>query len=738
MIEIWGYRLAERPNDKSIKASFRSGKHQCVIHDASYWACMELKGHSDVIRTLMATVTDPTMTPIGSSRFISGHRQGSIMLYDYLQYPRTPISPCNFLWRQSNTASSSSTSSSLWIWIHPAAQTQLSGVLDRAIAALGLKEEITKSVLESDLVKFELTGPRSHAVLQEVLNVCGEESQGTKGTPVNVEAQQLWNRLSHLRTPASLPPGVVLGLTIHDPRLSFPPKMPPRSADIPTGSSTTIQSVTTDWPRDNVAWSPIWDTAIRVATVDCKPAEKDLNRRRSQALVPGTPLTPDPTTDVRIPILLLQRNTLHQHHTFAPTASSPSSASLPKESREFVCGWDIIAPKGWAPALWNSFIFAGARAIGLRERHSLHFESGLPCFPYDYPGTAAYAAWSVRRKREEEDEWRRKPKGKRVNFNKLGVPSPFEAGFWGLVGAEGEGGKWEKERAQNAEKEQVKDNELGSDEEVEREGGENDEDLMNVDKEDVDIVNKDADGGVSGDATSSADQEVEKKNNDKKGKGKSKAAKPMKPTADPPATELQAHPAARMQIIYGAKPVDLFFKLLYGSASNESSSRSSSSSTTTTPAVSDDFKSFSAVFAANFSELLSRTPTVPPPPSIPSLTTNASSCSGALSIPPHWNSTTLDYTSLPNVRLLSEPSPVKATIPDPLFGGLDTAFVRCRLTLLRRGVPGNNAIVYAADAEAYEFWLDAIKKRKDDGSDEEDKNMLVRLESFLCICFVGA
>lgn len=104
-----------------------------------------------------------------------------------------------------------------------------------------------------------------------------------------------------------------------------------------------------------------------------------------------------------------------------------------KESREFVAGWDLIAPKGWAMDIWKSLVFAGARVGGLREEHTFHFESGMPCFPYDYPETAAYHSLAMNVRMEEEAVWERTPVGKRPNYRKLGVDSPFEAPFRKLV-----------------------------------------------------------------------------------------------------------------------------------------------------------------------------------------------------------------------------------------------------------------------------------------------------------------
>ncbi|KAJ3028315.1 hypothetical protein HDV00_010474 [Rhizophlyctis rosea] len=136
-----------------------------------------------------------------------------------------------------------------------------------------------------------------------------------------------------------------------------------------------------------LASSNIWDDEIRDNISKQKASERDLNHGRSLALVPGTGLQPK-ETDIRVPILLLQRNCM---------AVDPSKLTR-KEMLEFVSGWDIIIPKGWGMAFWKCFIFAGARV-----------------------------AESERAKKQAKYD--RTPKAKRPSFEKLQVASPFAPAF---------------------------------------------------------------------------------------------------------------------------------------------------------------------------------------------------------------------------------------------------------------------------------------------------------------------
>ena len=63
--------------------------------------------------------------------------------------------------------------------------------------------EVTLKDLRNEILRLELTGPRSNALLQAILDPIEDES---------LAGNQLWRDLGHLRTPASLSPGSVIGL----------------------------------------------------------------------------------------------------------------------------------------------------------------------------------------------------------------------------------------------------------------------------------------------------------------------------------------------------------------------------------------------------------------------------------------------------------------------------------------------------------------------------------------------
>ncbi|KAI9209255.1 ribonucleases P/MRP protein subunit POP1-domain-containing protein [Polychytrium aggregatum] len=426
MVNLWGYKLAHHPNDKSFRSAYRAGKYQCIAHDASYFQPIEVIGLQEHIVSVFKHIADPTAPSIASARYVDGTNQGATTIYGSDRFPLGAIAPVTFFWRQEPdepTLDPQAHKRALWVWVHPAAYSDVHAELTKAAKQSKLASDVEIKALKSELVRFELTGPRSHAILSEVLKVCEESYDKHGGVHTNPAARKTWAALKNLRTPSSLAPGVILSLTIHDPRLSFPPRMSPRAKSITPEEQLAINALLVSWPS-GAAVSDIWCPKKRDC-LDARPRDGVLDARRAKALIPGTKLIPQPN-DCRIPILLVQRDCF----------SRDAVAASDSESREFTAGWDLIAPKGWGMDLWRQLIYAGARIGGLRERRAQHFESGVPCFPYDYPETLAYRHYAATRRSELQAAHKRRPKSKRPNYDKLGSDSPFEAPFWKLGSAQ--------------------------------------------------------------------------------------------------------------------------------------------------------------------------------------------------------------------------------------------------------------------------------------------------------------
>ncbi|KAI9353249.1 ribonucleases P/MRP protein subunit POP1-domain-containing protein [Zopfochytrium polystomum] len=387
MTQLWGFMLPAFPNDKGTRATFRFSNHQCVIHDVSYYRCIELKGTLEEIARVMKIVCDPLLPPV--EKFSDGTRQGQTFIHRPNRFPDGAVCPAKF---QFTPFGAVSQDSQLWLWIHPSAERNCIDSLIEALVICGMTTEKLRNVSEK-LSRFELVGPRSHAILFHSLKVSSSQDSA---------ASQVWQRLEHLRTPASLPPGVVISLEVYDPRLTCP----------------LARQLCLGGPQ-NLSASRIFSASAGHNFAEQKASEDELNKRRSKALIPGTKL---PLEGPTIPIMLVQRKSLG------------TDFSTQLASQELVCGWDLIVPSQWSVEFWKTLVFAGARAIGLDDRRRLHLESGIPSFPYDYPETQAFVDWSVKVASDERETWEKRPKANRVNYETIGIKSPFQSQFASVVG----------------------------------------------------------------------------------------------------------------------------------------------------------------------------------------------------------------------------------------------------------------------------------------------------------------
>ncbi|KAG0204946.1 hypothetical protein BGX33_008187 [Mortierella sp. NVP41] len=417
MVEIWGYKLAEHSNEHGIKSAYKSSHHQCILQDSSYNGCLEITGTKKDISEVFTHMLDPTMPTIASARYITGKRQYTTYLYENDSFPKNLIAPATILWKQEPhmendmDVDEQSRQGQLWVWIHPSAFETTKEKIQETISKTNKTDLVRVKDLENSLVMFDFTGPRSTALLKAVLQL----SQADAASPYQ-EAHKTWETICNMRTSSSLPPGIVLGLLVEDPRLTFPHKAEARPASIPAQQSRKAQEIITQWP-ETVARSGIWDAEGREQLLSTMTPESKLNERRAQNLVPGTKLMPT-ESDSKVPMLLIQREGKPQ------IQRAPGGGSS-----EFECGWTLVLPKGWAMPFWKSMVFAGARPGGLRERRSFHFETHQSCFPYDFPNTAAYVVYAGETKKAGEEKYGRIPVAKRVNYAKLGVEDPFGAAW---------------------------------------------------------------------------------------------------------------------------------------------------------------------------------------------------------------------------------------------------------------------------------------------------------------------
>ena len=203
---------------------------------------------------------------------------------------------------------------------------------------------------------------------------------------------------------------------------SFPPKI--AKVRIAKEELPTIYKPWECFPTTYLARSDIWDQSIRDTLKVPRFKKKELDARKAQNTLPGTPLKPT-APDNRIPVLLVQRSV-------KPTSAARSSSSLPTQSFQRATnsdpnlhGWTLIVPKGWGMPFLMSLIYTGTRVGGQRERAHQAFEAGAAYFPRDFPTCTAYDEFAAARAAMDEERWKKKPPAKRVSWDKLSTLSPW-------------------------------------------------------------------------------------------------------------------------------------------------------------------------------------------------------------------------------------------------------------------------------------------------------------------------
>lgn len=285
---------------------------------------------------------------------------------------------------------------------------------------------IVVSDLTMEMNRFRLVGPLSHCILTSALRAApvhrGEEDaeetphgwwtdtcRSPHGLSLHQRQEAVFQLLGGISSPAEIPAGTILGLTVRDPRVNLPPQRcralpdPERYHDNEQVKQLLLEGVPVE-----CAHSFIWNQDICQSVTENKIVDQDLNHMRSELLVPGSQLVLG-ARESKIPILLIQQ-----------------PGKVTGEDRlGWGSGWDILLPKGWGMAFWIPFIYRGARVGGLKEAavHSQYKRS--PNVPGDFPDCRAGVLFAEDQAKDLLEKYQRRPPAKRPNYVKLGTLAPF-------------------------------------------------------------------------------------------------------------------------------------------------------------------------------------------------------------------------------------------------------------------------------------------------------------------------
>lgn len=390
MVEKWGYKLAQSSCDKTFRSSYRAIANHCLVQDLSYIGCIEISGPFVALRTGFDRMMGKQLgLSICAKVYTNGTRHGTVDLFKPDCYPFGALGRVNFIWKQEEPHQSSVRR--LWIFVHPSIYqnvvTELLSLFvleDTPTLPMDITNDKTTSnplehlppskayknqsnqiellELKDTFNIFRLTGPLSQAVLSSAFKCkplqvndrtwLGDFSKIEIAQKSHESQCEYWQKIREIKSPAELPPNMILALNIEDPRINRPKKRTKAMPDQLVGEQCTNSSIY-KIPELN-CYSAIWNATMRQKIYNDKMTTHDLcSLRNRHVLIPGQ-RCPFEDSLQPIPVLLAQR-----------------TGSLNSERLAYGCGWDVIVPAGYGISTWMCLIMWGAKPGGLRETDTM-------------------------------------------------------------------------------------------------------------------------------------------------------------------------------------------------------------------------------------------------------------------------------------------------------------------------------------------------------------------------------
>ncbi|KAG8371259.1 hypothetical protein BUALT_Bualt13G0069000 [Buddleja alternifolia] len=427
MTKLWGFHLplGLHGRGRGSRALLKKLKHGVLLHDASYYGAVQLEGpearHLLTLYDILVSVLSSVLVPSPSSRceeishdILHGDTFGTAMLHHARKHCSAPIAPVTYMWRPQRRIAANTDGLSfdfhngeqsiddgniirqVWVWIHAAAFRE---AYDAMVSACDEQMDITRRPahcvsLEGQLAKLELVGSKVFQLLQKTLHPAScssENSWHLKKCLTNENSNHGESEnTSILENENQISSSAVVSLVLKDPR----------------GLVSNEECEIKQEAECQVGYSDLWDVSKGVLP----PVEESVlcmekHRQHKEFICLGHKSSgsqKNASVDGKYsrvcPVLLLK----NQNHEDSVTSRS------------------IILPLSWVKAFWIKFISNGAHAIGLREKHWIAGEIGLPYFPCDFPDCNAYSHVMAMEAVEVNNKARLRPPSKRP----LEVPIP--------------------------------------------------------------------------------------------------------------------------------------------------------------------------------------------------------------------------------------------------------------------------------------------------------------------------
>ncbi|GAB7361808.1 hypothetical protein MBLNU230_g1851t1 [Neophaeotheca triangularis] len=418
---LWRFAIPTTPTTKAYRPTHRSfSQRGAIAWDTSYMSTISLEGREQSLEGVLKGFEFGTQNANGATslcgskreRWREGKRGGQAWLFER-DRPMVAIAPATVFWNPAATepelesnpdqnhqpADSKLRQRKLFIRVHPSAFHQVWEEVVR-LAKIA-KPSVSVEDLRYEIGSIEVTGPASTEALLGALSPTLSAAAIEERKEVN--GGGLFKSLAGLSDPAMLPANAVLGFNVRDSRLHHPP----RTVELDQSLETQHKLLKTlsAWPMDKtIEPMQLFERKARTSTSLSLPSQKAVNRRRALAK-PGE--YPEAHTgDPSIPIIL-----------HASSVCVAGSNDGPRQgSWTLLMPWKCLQPVWYGIQYYPLSTGGQPRFGGIRETQQMHFERGIPWFPGDFPGTKGGWEWELRERERRKDEWSRRPKGKRTNW----------------------------------------------------------------------------------------------------------------------------------------------------------------------------------------------------------------------------------------------------------------------------------------------------------------------------------
>ncbi|KAK9086285.1 hypothetical protein Syun_028679 [Stephania yunnanensis] len=399
-----------------------------------------------------------------STSILSGVCYGSAMLH-YVGAPSSEvIGPVTYMWRPcmscndgadheeshgidglgaSGRSSPCSSFRQLWIWIHAAAFSE--GFDSLQIACQKHMSEAGTSVnclsLDGRLAQLEVMGENAMKYLQQVLHHVPRASDGPTlkrcsvseaDSDTHLEKSFIFEQAVHL------PSHSIISLTVKDPRVLPNKNIEFVSEESPVIVNGDVLEEKSDNSLANIKQSKDKDKVTDEASILYSWLKDEANNTllsdNKELWEIGNVVTPPPVDENFLCVERHRRRMkffqLDNTSSALPSAETAESAGLcpilllkNNNQKGVNVGWSIILPLSWVKAFWIPLVTRGVHAIGLREKHWIASDVGLPYFPFDFPDTNAYSSFMATQATASDQLAERRPLAMRPF--RVPIPPPW-------------------------------------------------------------------------------------------------------------------------------------------------------------------------------------------------------------------------------------------------------------------------------------------------------------------------